>query len=92
MIINDLLWDDKNVEHIAAHGVSPAEVEDICFWNNYCKKEECSRYLLRGQTAEGRYIMVVVESLGMGIFRPITAFEMTEGYKSGFRRQQRGRK
>lgn len=92
MIINDLLWDDKNVEHIAAHGVSPAEVEDVCFGLNYCKKEGQCRYLLRGQTADGKYLMVAVESIGMGVFRPITAFEMTKGYKSGFRRQQRGRK
>jgi uncharacterized DUF497 family protein len=92
LIINDLLWDDKNIEHIAAHDVSPTEVEDICSGSNYCKKENRNRYLLRGQTAEGRYLMVVVEGIGAGVFRPITAFEMSEGYKSGYRKQQRGKK
>jgi uncharacterized protein len=87
-----LQWDEVNIEHIAEHGISPIEVEEVCFGSNYSKKEGNSRYLVRGQTADGKYLMIVIERMGGGIFRPITAFKMSDGYKSGYRKQNRGRK
>jgi hypothetical protein len=31
MKIDELDWDDNNIEHIARHGVTPQEVEDVCY-------------------------------------------------------------
>ena len=31
MRIDELLWDDWNIEHIAGHGVEPDEVEEACY-------------------------------------------------------------
>lgn len=87
MIIADLEWDDENVEHIARHNVSPQEVEDVCFGLHISERQSDQRYVLSGQTAVGRCLNVVVERIGMGLFRPITAFEMSDGYKRRYRRR-----
>ncbi|MDO8691273.1 MAG: BrnT family toxin [Dehalococcoidia bacterium] len=87
MIIADLEWDDENVRHIARHGVTPEEVEDICFGSHISERECNRRYVLSGQTGAGRYLNVVIERIGRGLFRPITAFEMSDIYKRSYRRR-----
>lgn len=87
MIINALQWDDDNVGHIARHNVNPQEVEDVCFGVHISEREKEQRYILSGQTAGGRYLNVVVERVGKGLFRPVTAFEMSEDYKRKYRRR-----
>ena len=89
VIINELEWDDENVEHIARHNVSPKEVEDVCFGLYLSEREGNNRYILSGKTEDGRYVNVVVERVGKGIFRPITAFEMSEKYKVRYKKQIR---
>jgi uncharacterized DUF497 family protein len=86
VIIESLEWDDENVEHIARLGVNPAEVEDICFGLNLGEKEGRQRYILSGQTRGGRYLNVVLERVGGGLFRPISAFEMSESFRARYRK------
>ena len=33
IVINALIWDEWNKEHIARHGVTPEEVEEVCHRN-----------------------------------------------------------
>lgn len=87
VIVAELEWDDNNVQHIAQHEVTPEEVEDVCFGLHISAREGSQRYILSGRTSAGRYINVVIERIGKGLFRPITAFEMSEGYKRGYRRR-----
>jgi uncharacterized DUF497 family protein len=86
VIIGELEWDDENIEHIARHGVNPEEVEDICFGLNLSEKDGDSRYVVSGQTRGGRYLNMVIEKIGKGLFRPITAFEMSESFKARYRK------
>jgi uncharacterized DUF497 family protein len=86
VIINELGWDDENIEHIARHSVNPQEVEDICFGLNISQRAVGQRYMLGGQTADGRYLNVVVERINRGLFRPITAFDMSESYKRKYKK------
>jgi uncharacterized DUF497 family protein len=90
--ISDLQWDDQNVEHIARHNVNPEEVENICFGVHIAVREEGGRYILSGQSAAGRYVNVVVERVAKGLFRPITAFEMSDSYKRRYRKRLRNRR
>lgn len=87
MIINELQWDDENIEHIARHNVNPQEVEDVCFGVYISRREKSQRYILSGQSNAGRYLNVVIERVGKSIFRPITAFEMSENYKRRYRKK-----
>lgn len=89
MRINELQWDDENIEHTARHNVNPEEVEDVCFGLHISEREGEQRYILSGQTAGGRYINVVVEQVGKGLFRVITAFEMSDDYKRRYRKRLR---
>lgn len=51
----ELDWDDDNIEHIARHGVSPDEVEQV-FRNDYFMKKDTGtkddkeRYIIAGRT------------------------------------------
>ena len=89
MIITELEWDDENIGHIARHNVNPQEVEDVCLGIHIIRKEGNKRYILSGQTAAGRYLNVVIEHVGKGLFRPITAFEMNENYKRSYKKRLR---
>lgn len=89
MLITELHWDDENVNHIAEHQTDPDEVEDICFGTHLIRGEGGGRYILSGRTAGGRYLHVVIENIGKGRFRPVTAFEMSEKYKRRYRRRLR---
>ena len=89
MIISELEWDDENIEHIAQHGVNPKEVEEVCSGLHLSERERAQRYILSGQSASGRYLNVVIERIGKGLFRPITAFEMSENYKRRYRKRLR---
>ena len=86
MIITELEWDDENIEHIARHNVNPQEVIDVCVGLHISEKAGNQRYILSGQSVSGRYLDVVIERIGKGLFRPITAFEMSESYKHKYRK------
>ena len=42
-------WSDDDLEHIAHHGINPAEVEDICFNQHISIRGRFRRYVLYGQ-------------------------------------------
>jgi len=73
----ELVWDDENEEHIARHRVSIWEVESLLSHHCHFRRHR-GRFLGYGQTADGRYLMVVLEALGMGTWRPVTARDMTQ--------------
>jgi len=73
----DLEWDEDNEEHVARHGVQPDEVENVCFGRHWAiRSSGRNKLALFGQTAGGRYLLVIVERLGSGWYRPITARDM----------------
>ena len=79
MRIEDLIWENGgNVDHISRHNVTPDEVEEVCFSEYLYRQETSQKYILSGQSLSGRYLNVVVERIHKGLFRPITAFEMSE--------------
>ncbi len=87
MFISRLDWDDYRVEHIARHNVEPEEVWEVCEDPlHLAHREGRNRYRLYGQTAEGRFLFVVLEHSGETIFKPITARDMTQAEKRNFRR------
>ena len=87
MRIEGVHWDDSNIEHISKHNVSPSEVEDVCYRIHISRRESRGRYILSGQSASGRYLNVVLERIYDAIYRPITAFGMSENYKRSYRRR-----
>ena len=87
MRITKLDWDDYRIDHIDQHGVELEEVWEICEDQlHLARRQGLNRYRLYGQTAEGRYLFVVLEHVEDTIFKPITARDMTKGEKQNFRR------
>jgi uncharacterized DUF497 family protein len=88
MFIRDLNWDEENLDHIAAHTVEPDEVEDVCYGSALIERASEGKHVLLGQTADGRYLFVVVAHKGKGVFRVITARDMTESERRRFSRRR----
>jgi len=87
MRISKLAWDDYRIDHVAQHDVEPEEVWEVCEDSlHLARRQGRNRYRLYGQTADGRYLFVVLEHVEGTIFKPITARDMTEGEKQNFRR------
>ena len=90
MRISELTWDDSRIEHIAQHGVEPEEVWEVCEDPlHMARRQGRNRYLLYGQTIEGRHLFAVLEKMEGTVHRPITARDMTAGEKKSFRRLRR---
>lgn len=90
MYVKDVIWDDDNLEHIAHHGVKPAEVEEVLWDDPWIEKRRGSqRYQVFGQTASGRYLLVILDREYDGIFYVVTARDMTRSEKQYYRRRQK---
>lgn len=81
--IAELEWDEDNEAEIAAHGVRPAEVEQI-LGNRHVvrrnKKRRSGVYKLIGFTDGGRILTVILgETWTPDRYRPITAWDSTRG-------------
>lgn len=86
MKISVLQWDDINLEHIIAnHGLSPKEVEDVCFGPHYACPAKYKRKAIYGQTASGKYIMVILEQLYDSVYRVVTARNLKTSEKRKYR-------
>ena len=70
-------WNDSNIHHIAKHGVSPSEAEQVVQNDpidiEVQRRGEESRVAQVGETDQGR-ILVVVSTLRNGLTRVVTAF------------------
>lgn len=87
MLFKEFEWDNNNIEHILGHGVVPDEVEEACINIPYVRRTADKRYLIYGITDSGRYLFIVGINKGHGVFRTITARDMTEREKSLHRRR-----
>lgn len=83
--IEELLWDDRNEEHISRRATAE-EVEEAVFDPaSFFLRTKQGRYLVYGLTDGGRYLMVVLEPLSGQRAYPITVREMTDVEKRRFK-------
>ncbi len=90
ILITEFEWDARNVGHmLARHNVTPEEVEEAAFSGpSIWERGRTGRYYLLSRTDAGRYLFVVVEFLGHGRARAITARDMTETERRRWRRRR----
>ena len=74
-------WDDANISHIAEHGVTPEEAEEVVLGDPSDIGFEVSasgedRWSYVGETSHGEVLQVVITPRGNRI-RVVTAFEPT---------------
>ncbi len=91
-IFKKIRWRKDRVVHIATkHGVTPIEVEEVCFGDHLIVRGPGRKgrrlYYAFGQTATGRYLFVVLKPLGKGNALPITARDMTSTQRQRYLRR-----
>ena len=87
MRIKRLNWDKRNVFHIARHGITVKDVEDVCSGKHIARKVK-DRYLIYGETEARRHIFIVLEKTGDN-FRPITARDVSESEKKIYKKKMK---
>ena len=89
MKIVEFVWPQDRIDHIAEHGVTPEEVEEVCFGKPLVlrgkSRGENPVYYVLGQTARGRYLFCVVIRFPDGVGYAVTARPMTAKEKRRFR-------
>jgi uncharacterized DUF497 family protein len=89
MKIVEFVWPQDRIDHIAEHGVTPEEVEEVCFGQPLVlrgkSRGENPVYYVLGQTARGRYLFCVVIRFPDGVGYAVTARPMTAKEKRRFR-------
>lgn len=85
MLFYQLIWDheedkDGNVQHIAEHGITVEEVEEVLQdrYSDTTESLSSGEKLTFGYTVAGRYLGVVWEKIEDGVGKPITAFDAPE--------------
>jgi uncharacterized protein len=81
MHISSLLWPEDRIDHIARHGITLEEVEEVCFGRPLTLRAKSDGphplYYYMGQTHSGRYIFCVIIVFPDGNGYPVTARPMT---------------
>ncbi len=83
-------WDERNVDHILLHQVTPDEAEEACSNNPHIRRTRQGRLLVYGQTDTGCRLLVVIQPRGHGVARVITARDMTAKEKRFYHQQRKG--
>jgi len=90
MRIDAFVWPEERIEHISRHGVTPEEVEEVCFEKPLVQRAKSEGenpvYYILGQTDAGRYLFCVVIRFPDGKGYPVTAREMTAKEKRRYRK------
>lgn len=89
MLFKAFDWDEINIEHILRHSVVPDEVEEACVNKPYVRKTKEGRYLVYGVDDAGRHLFIVGINKGRGVFRTITARDMTDREKVAYKRRMK---
>jgi uncharacterized DUF497 family protein len=89
MRIDEFVWPQSQIDHIAEHGVTPEEFEEVCsgkslFFRAPSEGENPVYYVL-GRTRAGRYLFCVVIRFADGNGYPVSARPMTDKEKRRFR-------
>jgi hypothetical protein len=92
MEIHEFVWPQDRIDHIAAHGVTTEEVEEVAFAKPLVirakSQGENPVYYLLGRTRAGRYLFCVVIRLPDGKAFPVSARPMTAKEKRRFRQRK----
>jgi uncharacterized DUF497 family protein len=84
--IDGLSWDERAEDHIGKHSVRFEEVEQAVEGRLHVRRSG-SYLLVLGQTYSGRYVTVVLDYDGDGIWYPVTARDSSESERRMARRR-----
>lgn len=86
--ISSIKWTEDSINHIANHGVTPKEVEEVCFNEEDLPLIRSGREKLHyvfGKTFSGRFLFVVARFIRPGEVRLVTSRDMNAWGKKYFK-------
>lgn len=93
MKIQELIWPEDRIEHIAGHAITPKEVEEVCFGHAFVQRArsegENPVYYVLGQTEAGKYLFCVIIRFPGGVGYPVTARPMTDKERRQYQKWRR---
>ena len=73
------VWTGENEEHLAGHGVTPDEFEEVVSQPDFVgANRSTGRPIAFGRTAAGRYLACIYELIDESTVLPVTAYEPQE--------------
>ncbi len=73
------IWSDQIEEHVAAHGVTLDEFEEVvCEPDEVDQSRSSGRAIAFGETLTGKYLACVYELLDDTTVLPVTAYEVED--------------
>ena len=89
MRVRKLVWSRAVIEKLhTKHRILPNEVKAVCAGTHIAWAGRRGAYYLLGQTESGRYLFIVLAHRGRGVFKVITAREMTGAERQRFRKRR----
>ena len=89
MRIDEFIWNEDRIDHIARHNVTPEELEEVCFGIALVQRTKSEGenpvYYVLGQTMAGRYLFCVVIQFPDSRGYPVTARIMTDKEKRRYK-------
>ena len=74
-----IIWDDVNERHVAEHGVTPEEFEEVVTDPDSVEESRSSgRTIAFGQTSTGKRLACLYELLDDATIYPATAYELDD--------------
>ena len=86
--VSDLLFDDENEAKFAQHAITAEDVQQVLdnrprFYRN--RPQRRAPYVMLGPTFAGRLLVVPIEPVHEGLWRPVTAFDPTPQQAARYR-------
>jgi len=73
------IWNDQIEQHIAEHGITPEEFEEVvCDPDEVGRSRTSGRPIVFGRTSTGRYLACIYELLDDSTVIPVTAYEVED--------------
>jgi hypothetical protein len=88
--VSGLLFDDENERKLLAHGITVVEVQEVYdlaprFYTNLPGRR--ASHAMLGPTFNGRLILVPIEEVSEGLWRPVTGFEPRAAQAARYREE-----
>lgn len=91
IVIKRLIWEAWNIAHIAAHTVTPEEVEAVCQANPQFEEAKKGRLRVTGLTKKGRLISVFLDpEPEEGVYYPVSARSASKPERRSYRAWSKG--
>ncbi len=73
MKIDGLIFNERNIEHIARHSVLPEEIKEVIEGKILPLQAKLGRIMVVGKTKKGRRLAIILEKIEGNIYFPVTA-------------------